>query len=135
MRKNRSTHDKYKQVSEFIEYNKCLGTRIVMMDVEGGFDKAEFDTLSNVLSYRGCKQVVIRWIRRWTSYRLKKVRFNGKIVKVYHMNKGVPQGSQVLPFLLGVYVVDIFRPRFMTRINLRGMISSFMDMEQLSYRH
>jgi len=132
-RKNRWTQDEYKQVSSFIEYNKGIAIGIVMMDVEGGFDKVEFDTSSIVLGYRGCKEVLKRRIRRWTSNRWTKLRFNCKISKVCNVNKRVLQGSQVSQFLLGVYMVDIFRPRFMTRMNLRRMVSSLVDMEQLWY--
>lgn len=103
------------------------------MDVEGGFHKVEFDTSSIVLGYRGCKEVLKRWIRRWTSNRWTKLRFNCKISKVCNVNKRVLQGSQVSQFLLGVYMVDIFRPRFMTRMNLRRMVISLVDMEQLWY--
>jgi len=45
-RKNRSTHDAFKQMSEFIEYSKGMKVGMVTMDVEGGFDKVEIDCLS-----------------------------------------------------------------------------------------
>jgi len=43
------------------------------------------------------------------------------------MNKGVPQGSPLSPFLFGVYVADVFRPRIQTRLNFRRMVCSYVD--------
>jgi len=48
-RKNRLTHDAFKQMSEFIEYSKGMKVGMVRMNVEGGFDKVDIDYLSTVL--------------------------------------------------------------------------------------
>ena len=42
-RKNRSIHDAMKQILEFLEYNKDKYTGILLMDVQGGFDKMNID--------------------------------------------------------------------------------------------
>lgn len=43
------------------------------------------------------------------------------------MNLGVPQGSPLSLFLFGVYVADMFMPRFSYRIGLRRMVTSYVD--------
>ena len=126
-RKNRSTHDMFKQILEFTEYNKNMETALLTMDVEGGFDRVNIDMLCEILMYRGCQGVWIEWIRRWAMNRSVKFRFNGRISKVYHLTRGVPQGSPLSPFLFGVYVADVFRPRIKTGIGLRTMVCSYVD--------
>jgi len=126
-RKNRSTHDAFKQMLEFIEYSKGMKVGIVTMDVEGGFDKVAIDFLSTVLYQRGCPENLKKWTMRWACRRSTRLRFHGKTSKVYYLNKGVPQGSPLSPFLFGAYVADVFRPRIQTRMNFRRMVSSYVD--------
>ena len=126
-RKNRSTHDAMKQILEFLEYNKDKYTGILSMDVEGGFDKVDIDMLCDILIYRECETKLVDWIRRWTKGRRIQLRFNGKVSKEYNLNKGVPQGSPLSPFLFGVYVADMFKSRICCRIDLRRMVSSYVD--------
>ena len=126
-RKNRSTHDAMKQILEFLEYNKDKCTGILSMDVEGGFDKVNIDMLCDILVYRECEPKLVEWVRRWTIGRKIQLRFNGRISKEYNLNKGVPQGSPLSPFRFGVYVADMFRPRFSYRIGLRRMVTSYVD--------
>jgi len=126
-RKNRSTHDMFKQIAEFVEWNKQKAVGILVMDVEGGFVRVDVDILCDVLVYRGCPEILIRWIRRWVMGRSIKLRFNGKISKEYHLNKGVPQGSPLSPFLFGVYVADVFRPKFLTRMGMMSYCASYVD--------
>ena len=126
-RKNRSTHDAMKQILEFLKYNKNRYTGILSMDVEGGFDKVNIDMLSDIVMYRECERGLVKWIRRWTKGRSIHLRFNGKVSKEYQLNKGVPQGSALSPFLFGVYVADMFRSRICCRIDLRRMVSSYVD--------
>lgn len=126
-RKNRSTSDAMKQIMEFVEYSKGMKIGILSMDVEGGFDRVDIDKLCDIMMMRGCPENLTRWTRRWAMNRSVRFRFNNRISKVYHLNKGVPQGSPLSPFLFGIYVADIFRPRFETRPKLRCMISSYVD--------
>jgi len=126
-RKNRSTHDAFKQMSEFIEYSKGMKVGMVTMDVEGGFDKVGIDCLSTVLAQRGYPEDLVRWMRRSACGRSTRLRFNGRTSKTYYINKGVPQGSPLSPFLFGVYVADVFKPRIQTRLNFRRMVSSYVD--------
>ena len=126
-RKDRSTHDAMKQILEFLEYNKDKYTGILSMDVEGGFDKVNIDMLSDILVYRKCEPRLVEWIRRWTKGRRIQLRFNGKVSKEYNLNKGVPQGSPLSPFLFRVYVADMFRSRICCRLDLSRMVSSYVD--------
>ena len=116
-----------KQILEFLEYNKDKCTGILSMDVEGGFDKVNIDILYDNLTYRECEPVVVNWIRRWTIGRRIQLRFNERVSKEYNLNKGVPQGSPLSPFLFGVYVADMFKPRFSFRIGLRRIMTSYVD--------
>jgi len=98
-----------------------------LQDVEAGFDKVDIGMLCQILRDRGCSEELTRWIKRWTRNRCIRLRFNGRTTKDYYLNKGVPQGSPLSPFLLGIYVADVFRPRIQTRINFRTMVSSYID--------
>ena len=111
-RKDGSRHDAFKQISEFVEYNKKRETGIITMDVEGGFDRVDIDILSDIMMYRGAEPAMVKWVRRWASNRSTVLKFNGRVSKTYYLNKGVPQGSPLSPYLFGVYVSDVFRPRF-----------------------
>ena len=126
-RKNRSTHDAMKQILEFLEYKKDKYTGILSMDVEGGFDKVDIDKLCDILIYQECETKLVDWIRRWTKGRRIQLRFNGKVSKEYNLNKGVPQGSPLSPFLFGVYIADMFKSRICCRMDLRRMVSSYVD--------
>ena len=126
-RKNRSTHDTMKQIPEFLEYNKDKCTSILSMDVEGGFDKVNIDMLCDILIYQECEPKLVNWIRRWTKERKIQLRFNGKISKEYNLNQRVPQGSPLSSFLFGVYVADMFKPRFSFRMGLGRMVTSYVD--------
>jgi len=126
-KRKRSTHNAFKQIAEFVEYNKNMNVGIMTMDMEGGFNNVDIDTLSDILVYRGCDRELIDWSRRWASRRSFRLRFNRRTSKDYYTNKGVPQGSPLSPFLFGVYVADIFKPRFLTRIMVRRMVSSYVD--------
>ena len=47
--------------------------------------------------------------------------------KEYNLNKGVPQGSPLSPFLFSVYVADMFKWRLCRKRDLRRMVSSCVD--------
>jgi len=126
-RKNRLTYDMFKQIYEFVDYNKNMKCGMLSMDVEGGFDKVDIGILCQMLRERCCLEELSKWVKRWTRNRCIRLRFNGRTTKDYDLNKGVPQGTPVSPFLFGIYVADVFRPRIQTRINFRAMISSYVD--------
>jgi len=126
-RKRRSTHDAMKVILDFMEYHKGRKCGMITMDVEGGFDKVNIDTLSDILSARGCPREVNLWIRRWAGRRSVRFRFNGRISKQYWSNQGVPQGSPLSPYLFGIYVSDIFRQRVSSRMAYAGLTISYVD--------
>ena len=53
--KNRSTYDTMKQILEFLKYNKDKYTGLLLMNVEGGFDKVNIDKVCDILVYRECE--------------------------------------------------------------------------------
>jgi len=126
-RKNRFTHDMFKQIYEFVDYNKNMKCGMLSMEVEGGFDKVDIGRLCQILRERGCSKELAEWVRRRTRNRCIRLRFNRRTTKDYHLNKGGLQGSPLSLFLFGIYVADVFRPRIQTRINFRTMISSYVN--------
>ena len=110
-RRRRGTHDALAVIMEFLKEHRGWHTALLSMDVEGGFDKIRLDMLADLLVARGCPNTYVSWIRHWASQRQVRFRFNERISKSYCLSKGIPQGSPLSPFLFGVYVADIFRPR------------------------
>jgi len=117
----------FKQIYDFVDYNKNIKCGMLSMDAEGGFDKMDIGMLCQILRDRGCLEGLTRWVKRWTRNRCIRLRFNGRTTKDYYLNKGIPQGSPLSPFLFGIYVADVFRPRIQTRVNFRAMVSSYVD--------
>ena len=97
------------------------------MDVEGSFDNIDLDLLCEFLMARGCTALLCSWVRQWAGHKVVRFRFNGCVSKHYFVNKSVPQGSPLFPFLFGVYVADIFRPRIIYRPSYRSMLLSYLD--------
>jgi len=126
-RKRRSTSDAMKVILDFMEYHKSKKCGMITMDVKGGFDKVNIDILSDILTVRGCPRDVNLWIRRWTGRRSVGFRFNGRISRQYWTNQGVPQGAPLSPYLFGIYVSDVFRPRISTRMATASITMSYVD--------
>jgi len=61
----------------------------------------------------------MRWVVRF--------HFNGRVSRRYHVNRGIPQGSPLSPFLFGAYVTDILRPQLRHFPAVRCMVSSYVD--------
>jgi len=56
-----------------------------------------------------------------------RLKFNGRMSKAYRTNKGVPQGSPISPYLFGVYVEEIFKPRVLHTPTRSCIVSSYVD--------
>lgn len=126
-RRKRGVHDAMAVIYEFLEHNKHMKTAMMLVDVEGGFDKIKLDDLCDFLAGRECDPTLISWIRRWASRRRVRFRFNGRVSKIFHLNKGIPQGSPLSPFLFGIYIADIFTPRLRYGHSLRRIVVSYVD--------
>jgi len=63
-RKNRSMHDMFKRIYEFVDYNKDMKCGMLSMDVEGGFDKGDIKLLCQILRGRGCSSELTEWVKR-----------------------------------------------------------------------
>jgi len=126
-RPGRGVHDAMALVYEFLEYNKGLHVAMLSMDVEGGFDNMNVDLLCDFMMARGCSLVLRNWVRRWARGRRMTLWFNSRVSKTYTVYKGVPQGSPLSPFLFGVYVADILRPRLLHTPTRRCVTSSYVD--------
>ena len=126
-RRKRGVHDAMAVVYEFLESNRDMFTAVLSMDVEGGFDRIDLDLMADFLVARGCPAVYAEWVRGWAAQRTIKFRFNGHVSTEFHLSKGIPQGSPLSPFLFGVYVADIFRPRLKYSPSLRSVTVSFVD--------
>ena len=126
-RRKRGVHDATAVVLEFLKHNEGYKRLILSMDIEGGFDNISVDLLSDFLTARGCPTNLRYWVRRWTTCRSIRFRFNGRVSKVYHVSKGVPQGSPLSPFLFGAYVADVFTPCMRYSPGVRQLIVPYVD--------
>lgn len=126
-RKKRGVHDAMAVIYEFLEHNKFMKCALMSIDIEGGFDKIGLDNLCDFLIARECDAVLVLWVRRWAMRRRVRFRFNGRVSKVYHQNKRIPQGSPLSPFLFEVYIADMFSPRIRVGPSLRRMVISYVD--------
>jgi len=126
-RRKRSCHDAISIVYEFLRYNRGMKCAMLSIDVEGGFDNVNIDHLSDFLVARGCSNHLTLWVRRWASNRSVRFRFNGRVSRVFHLCKGIPQGSPLSPFLFGANVADIFEPRILCTPVRRRITVSYVD--------
>src|SRR5205807_2226025 len=126
-RHKRGVHDATAEVLEFLKHNEGYKRLILLMNIEGGFDNISMDLLSDFLTARGCPTNLQDCVRRWTTCRSLRFRFNGRVSKLYHVSKGVPQGSLLSPFLFGAYVADVFTPRMRYSPGVHQLIVSYVD--------
>jgi len=99
-RRRRGTHDAISVVYKFIKHNDRRAVAMRSLDLEGGFDNIKTDLLFHYLSARGCTSELTLWIKRGASSRTVRFGFNNQCSKVYHINKGIPQGSPLSPFVV-----------------------------------
>jgi len=125
--RKRGVHDAMSVVFEFLRHNDGFKCAMLSMDVEGGFDNIDIDLLCDFLAARECPANLILWVRRWAGNHLVRLRFNSQVSKPYFVNRGIPQGSPLSPFLFGAYVGDIFEPRLRYSPSVRTVVSSYMD--------
>jgi len=126
-RKGRSCHDRVKQMMEFLKYHKNSHRAVITMDVECGFDNIKTNLLVDILRHKSCDNEIVKWINRWMSARRMRLKFNGRMSKAYRTDKGVPQGSPISPYLFGVFVEEIFKPRIIYTPTRSCIVSSYMD--------
>ena len=65
----------------------------------------------------------------WAGNCVVRFRFNGLVSKPYFVNRGIPQGSPLSPFLFGPYVADIFEPCLRYSPSVPTLVSSYVDNE------
>jgi len=123
----RGVHDAMSVVFELLRHNEGFKCALLSMDVEGGFDNIDLDLLCDFLAARECPANLICWVRRWAGNRVVRFRFNGRVSKLYFVNRGIPQGSPLSPFLFGAYVADIFEPRLRYSPSVPTVVSSYVD--------
>ena len=66
-------------------------------------------------------------MRVWAAQHTVELWFNSQISKEFHHSRGIPQGSLLSPFLFGVYVADIFRPRLQYSRSITSVTVSYVD--------
>jgi len=97
------------------------------VDVEGGFDNVDITLLGDIIMARECKGILVEWVQRWARRRKLYFRFNGHTLKSYYVERGIPQGSPLSPYLFGIYVADIFLCRLKYTPTVRRAVLSYVD--------
>jgi len=69
----------------------------------------------------------VAWVQRWARRRKLCFRFNGRVSRDYYVERGIPQGSPLSPYLFGIYVADIFRCRLRYTPTVRCAVLSYVD--------
>ena len=126
-RKGHSCHDSFKITREFAKFHNFSNTRIMTMDVKGGFNNINTDMLLDIMMADSLNHEILMWVKRWLSGRSMELKFNGQISKVFNIDKGVPQGSPISPYLFGVYVRDLFKPRLKYIPGISSLMCSYVD--------
>jgi len=126
-RRKRGVHDAMSVLFEFSRHNECFKCAMFSMDVEGSFHNIDIDLLCEFLAARECPANPIRWVRRRAGNPVVRFRFNGRVSKPYFVNRGIPQGSPLSPFLFGAYVADIFEAHLGYSPSIRPVIGSYVD--------
>jgi len=126
-RRKRGTPDAMAIIYEFLDHHRDYKIALLSMDVEGGFDRIDMDLMADFLVARGCPALYVHWVRHWASQRMVRFRFNGLISRSFCLSWGIPQGSPLSPFLFGVYIADIFRPRLKVSPSIRSLVVSYVD--------
>jgi len=126
-RQKRGTHDAMAIIYEFLDHHRDYKTALLSMDVEGGFDRIDMDLMADFLVTRGCPAIYVQWVRHWASQRTVRFRFTGLVSRSFCLSRGIPQGSSLSPFLFGVYIADIFRPRMKVSPSIHSLVVSYVD--------
>ena len=126
-RRSRGCHECVKQKSDFVKFARFRQTALMTMDVEEGFDNIDTALLADILTYKSCNRFFVSWIMRWTTGRKMCLKFNRRMSRVYDVDKGIPQGSLLSPYLFGIYVEEIFKPRFKHGPSVSCFVSSYVD--------
>jgi len=123
----RCTHDACAVVYEFLKHHKGYCSALLSMDVEEGFNRINIDLIADFLSTRGCLFALVEWIRHWASQHRIQFRFKGRLSRLFHLGRSIPQGSPLSSFLFGAYAADVFGLRLRYSRTVRSVNVNYVD--------
>ena len=83
------------------------GTQCVFLDLSEAFDTIDHKMLLSKMDRLGMRGIVLNWFRSYLSDRKQFVVVNEAESAIKILNKGVPQGSIICPFLFIIYMNDL----------------------------
>lgn len=89
------------------EQNKGNLVAAVLFDLSQAFDNVNHLKLVNLLNDKGFRGLPLQWLNSYLSNRSFYISINGKISHKLPINRGVPQGGNLSPYLFNLYVADL----------------------------
>ena len=101
----------------------------VLMDLSKAFDCLPHDILLDKLSAYGMSTDSVSLLESYLSSRKQQIKINGILSSWSDIQKGIPQGSILVPLLFNVFINDIF---YFVK---KGTLYNYADDNTLSYGH
>jgi hypothetical protein len=87
--------------------DKANFIRIISFDFSKAFDSVPHDILTQKLKSTNLNPYIINWLINFISCRKQRVTVDGNVTNFVNINRGVPQGTVLGPFLFSLMVNDI----------------------------
>ena len=87
--------------------DKANFVRVISFDFSKAFDSVPHDILTQKLKSTNLNPYIINWLINFVSCRRQRVAVDGIVTNFVSINRGVPQGTVLGPFLFSLMVNDI----------------------------